>query len=92
MTTYVSFTPAPSASPPFQTVLTLDSASVVATVTWNIAGQRYYLTLTDQAGNLLWSGAMVGSPLGTNIYLAPGIFTASTILYRADTGNFEITP
>jgi hypothetical protein len=61
-------------------------------VTWNLYAQRWYLTLTDQAGNLLWSGAMVGSPLTSAIYLAPGVFSASTILYRADTGNFETVP
>ena len=92
MTTFVVFLPNISASPPFQNVFTLDSASVLGTVTWSLAGQRWYLTLTDQAGNILWSGAMVGSPLGANIYLAPDVFSISTILYRADTGNFEVTP
>ncbi|WP_297505908.1 hypothetical protein [Ferrovum sp.] len=50
------------------------------------------MTLTDNTGNVIWTGAMVGSPLGFDIYLALGIFTTSTILFRADTGNIEVTP
>lgn len=92
MTTTVPFLPNSQVSPPFQAIFTLDGASVVGSVTWNLAGQRWYLTLTDQAGNLLWSGAMVGSPLNADISLATGVFETSTILYRADTGNFEVNP
>jgi hypothetical protein len=92
MTTLIAFSPNPNAAPPFQAIVTLDGASVIMTATWNVAGNRWYLTLTDQAGNLLWSGALVGSPLTANIYLASDVFQISTILYRADTGNFEIVP
>lgn len=53
---------------------------------------RWYVTLTDQNGNIAWSGGMVGSPLGFDIPLAPGVFSTSTLLYREDTGNFEINP
>lgn len=92
MTTYVAFTPNPNGAPPFQTVFTLDGASVIGTVTWNFAGQRYYLTLTNQSNTILWCGGLVGSPSGQNIYLAPSVFSTSTLLYREDTGNFEVTP
>lgn len=92
MTTLVQFLPNGQASPPFRTIFTLDGASVIGSVTWNIFGQRWYLSLTDQSGNNLWMGAMVGSPNGANIYLAPDVFQTSTILFRADTGNFEVTP
>lgn len=92
MTTFVPFLPNPSGAPPFQAIFTLDGQSIVGAVTWNFAAQRWYLILTDQSGNILWCGAMVGSPLGADIPLAPGVFSTSTILYRADTGNFEVTP
>lgn len=92
MTTLVPFLPNNLATPPFRTIFSLDGSSVVGTVTWNIFGQRWYLSLTDQSGNNLWTGAMVGSPLTADIPLAPGVFQTSSILYRADTGNFEITP
>ncbi len=92
MTTLVQFTPVNTATPPFQATFTLDGKPYLGTVTWNISGQRWYLTLYAQGGSVVWCGALVGSPLASDIYLAPGIFTTSTILYRADTGNFEVTP
>lgn len=90
-TTTIAFSPSTTASPPFQAIFTLDSASYTASVTWNMAAQRWYLTLTDADGAVTWCGAMVGSPLSTDILLAPGIFTTSTLLYREDSGNFEVT-
>ncbi|NBI44981.1 MULTISPECIES: phage baseplate plug family protein [Burkholderia] len=92
MTTLIAFNPSNATSPPFQETVTLDGSAYSLSAAWNIAGQRWYVTLTDQNGNVVWSGAMVGSPLGFNILLAPGIFTTSTLLYREDTGNFEISP
>ena len=89
--TIIPFQPA-NTSPPFQTVVTLDGAQYALTVTWNVYGQRWYVTLTDDNGNIVWNGAMVGSPLTASIDLAPGIFTTSTILFREDTGNFEVNP
>jgi hypothetical protein len=92
MTTLIPFTPNNSSAPPFSTVAVLDGTTYNISVTWNIVGQRWYLQITDQSGNNLWMGAMVGSSLTYNIYLAPGIFSSSTILYRADTGNLELNP
>jgi len=82
----------PSTTPPFQTTVALDSASFSLSVTWNIAGQRWYATIQDQFANLVWNGPLIGSPLIYDIPLAPGIFSKSTILWREDTGNFEISP
>lgn len=81
-----------STSPPFSYVFTLDGASYHGSVTWNIAAQRCYFTLQDQFANLVWNGPLIGSPLSYDIPLAPGIFSKSTILWREDTGNFEISP
>lgn len=92
MTTYVPLTVNNSASPPFSYVFTLDTKSYTGSIAWNLMAQRWYFTLVDSNSNVTWYGALVGSPIGTNIYLAPGIFTTSTILYREDTGNFEVTP
>lgn len=92
MTTLVVFTPNNNSSPPFSTTVTLDNVSYSLNVTWNISGQRWYAALQDQSGNVIWMGALIGSPLGYDIPLAPGIFQTSTILYRADTGNFEVNP
>lgn len=79
-------------SPPFTGILTLDGSTVVVTVAWNITGQRWYFTLATTSGTVLWSAPLVGSPLDSDILLAPGVFTTSILLYRADTGNFETVP
>lgn len=92
MTTYVPLSISANATPPWQGNFTLDGANYQAQVVWNFAGQRYYLALYDNGGSLVWFGALVGSPLDYDIYLAPSLFTASTILYRADTNQFEVNP
>ena len=92
MTTFIPFTPSSTSVPPFSVPVTLDGTSYTLNVGWNVYGQRYYASLIDQSGNTTWNGGLVGSPLGGNIYLAPNIFTVSTILYREDTGNIEINP
>lgn len=92
MTTLIAFAPNNNSSPPFSTTVTLDNVSYSLNVAWNIVGQRWYASLIDQSGTPAWTGALVGSPLGYDILLAPGIFSASTLLYREDTGNFEVNP
>jgi len=92
MTTRIPFTPNNSNSPPFSTPLTLDGSSYVGNVTWNVFGQRWYMSIVDPTNAVIWCGAMVGSPLNYDILLAPGIFSQSTVLFREDTGNIEVTP
>ncbi|SAK53617.1 hypothetical protein AWB78_01343 [Caballeronia calidae] len=92
MTTLVPFNPSNATSPPFQAIFILDGQAYSGVATWNLTAQRWYLTLLDQSGKPAWSGALVGSPLSADIFLAPGIFSSSTILYREDSGNFEVTP
>ncbi|MHB8914733.1 MAG: hypothetical protein ACYC4K_02850 [Thiobacillus sp.] len=90
--TIIPFTPSNKALPPFVASFTLDGQNYTGVGTWNFAVQRWYFTLTDSYGNIAWNGALVGSPLDYNIYLALGIFQTSTILFREDTGNFEVNP
>jgi len=90
--TTIPFTPSPTQSPPFQTIVTLDSKPYNLTAMWNFAAQRWYVSLTDGSGNVAWYGAMVGSPLNYDIPLAPQVFQTSQILYRADSSQFEVTP
>jgi hypothetical protein len=92
MTTLIPFTPSNASNPPFSTPITLDGVSYVLNVAWNFYGQRYYMTISDTSGNVMWNGAMVGSPLNYDIFLAPGVFNQSTILFREDSGNIEVTP
>jgi hypothetical protein len=92
MTTLIPFVTNNNASPPFSNSVTLDGTSYTLSAFWNISGQRWYCAITDQSNNNIWTGALIGSPLGYDIPLAPGIFSVSTLLYRADTGNFEVSP
>jgi hypothetical protein len=92
MATLIPLTINSTISPPFSSVFTLDGVAYYGSVSWNITAQRYYFQLQDQAANVVWHGALVGSPLGYDIPLAPGVFAESVILYREDTGNFEVTP
>jgi hypothetical protein len=92
MTTYAPFTPTATGNPPWQGRFTLDGAAYNAIAQWNIAGQRWYINLTDISGSTVWYGPLIGSPLDYDILLAPGLFTTSTLLFRADSGQFEVTP
>ena len=90
--TLIAFTPSLTAAPPFSANVTLDGASYILSVSWNIYSARWYVSLSDQFGNLTTNQPLIGSPPGANIYLFPGIFTSSTVVYRPSTQNFEITP
>ena len=92
MTTLTAFAPNSQVNPPFQATFTLDGNVYGGTVTWNVYAQRWYFTLADQTGTVVWNGPLVGSSLTDDVPLAPGIFETSTILFREDTGNFEVTP
>ena len=90
MTTIIPFEP--TASAPFQFQATLDGQIYTCAVTWNLFGQRWYLGCYTLTGTLMFNRALVGSPLGYDINLAAGIFTTSALVYRAPTGQFEISP
>lgn len=62
MTTFIDFTPSNVSVPQFQA--TLDGALYNVTVTWNLAGQRYYVNIYDQSGTLVVALPQIGSPVG----------------------------
>ena len=80
-----------TAAPPFSTQVTLDGDLYTLSFTWNLIG-RWYYTIIDQYGNLVYSAGLVGSPQGYDILLCPGIFQLSTLLYRSGTGSIEVGP
>lgn len=90
--TLIAFLPSVSGAPPFSAVVALDGATYSLVVMWNFYRGDWYFSLTDAFGNLIINQPLIGSPPNANIYLAPGIFTSSTMVYRVSTGNFEITP
>ena len=92
LTTIIAFTPSNTSAPPFAVSVTMDGAVYQLSCFWNLYRGGWYYQLTDQNQNIVITAALVGSPLTSNTYLAPGLFTTSTLLYRADTGNFEVGP
>ena len=91
MTTYVPFNPINNGNVPWKGQFTLDGQAYTAQASWNLFGQRWYLSLFA-GGTVVWFGPIIGSPLDFDIPLAPGVFQTSTLLYRSDTGNFEVSP
>ena len=90
--TTIPFTPNNSNAPPFQALVTLDGVSYNLITMWNLYRGDWYVNLTDQSGNVIINQPLIGSPPDFNIYLFPGLFLTSTVLYRVSTGNFEIGP
>ncbi len=91
--TLIPFTPnSNSNTSPFTTILALGVASYVFQVAWNVYRGDWYFSLTDQSGNPIINQPLIASPPDADIYLAPGLFPTSTIVYRPSTGNIEIGP
>ena len=90
--TTIKFLPSPNAAPPFQAIVTLDGQSYALIAMWNFYRGDWYVSLTDQSGNLVCNQPLIGSPPDSIIPLFPGNFTTSTISYSVSTGSFVITP
>lgn len=91
MTTY-AFNPINSTTPPWKQQIVLDNDPYVLSAYWNLYAQRWYVNLATQDGTLVQYSPLIGSPLDYDIPLFPGLFTASTVIYRADSGTIEVTP
>lgn len=80
MTTFTTFQPPPNNSFSFQP--TLDGNSCDAVVWWNVDGQRWYVSVTQQNGQSLFNLPLIGSPqpkLISSLTWANGIVKAATI-------------
>jgi len=90
--TTLAFNPRATGYPPFSALVTLDGAPYRLTAMWNLYRFEWYISLADQSGNLVVNQPLIGSPPDSNIYLAPGVFTTSTLVYRTSLAQFEIEP
>jgi hypothetical protein len=86
-TTLINFAPSPYA--PFQFQPTLDGSVYTAIITWNLYSQRYYLDLYNLGGTHIFTIALIGSPIGTDISMTGGYFTTE-LVYREPSKRFEI--
>jgi len=88
-TTYVFST---SAASNFAFNATLDGALHTVTVPWNVTGQRWYVQVNDQSGDLILYMPLVSSGAGNPVNLTWGYFSASTLVYYGATGTFVVSP
>ncbi len=90
MTTFTTFVT--SSVAPFQFNPTLDGTTYIATCTWNVYGERYYINIYTQTRTLVMSRPIIGSPNNYDINLLFGYFKNSTLVYRTSSNQFEVTP
>ena len=85
--TVVNFTPNPYSN--FQFQATLDGANYTVVVTWNLYGQRYYISIYTLTNHLVVISPLIGSPLDYDISLTAGYFDTK-LVYREPMQQFEI--
>ena len=90
MTTIVNFTP--SSLQPIQFSATLDSSSYNCICTWNISGQRWYITVYDTNSNVILNLPLIASPLTYPINILAGYFTTSTLVYYVENQQIIVSP
>lgn len=88
MTTF-AFVQPPSS--PFQFTAIFDGSSYLVSVPWNFFGQRYFVRVYDQDGQLICSVPRVTSG-AVDINLVAGYFQTSSLTWRDGTGLFEVLP
>lgn len=89
MTSYI-FNVSP-ATIPYAFNPTLDGNVYSATVWYNSQDNRPYITISDLSGNVIFTVAMVESPIGYDISITYGYF-ASTLVWQPDNGLIVVTP
>lgn len=61
-------------------------------VTWSLFGQRWVVNIYTLTGTLVVAKPLRSSPDGYDINLVAGYFKTSTLIYRASSNSFEISP
>lgn len=64
----------PSNSTAFTFNPTLDGVIYTATITWNVAGERWYITITDSSGNVILNMPVISSDASYPISMTLGFF------------------
>lgn len=90
MTTLTQFIPTVNQNFTFQP--TLDGQQYSCVVTWSLFGQRWVINLYTTQGVLVVQKPLRGSPVDYDINLVSGYFLTSSLVYRAGTNNFEVSP
>ncbi len=94
MTTYTPL--GQSITTPFQFTATLDGDNYTVSLAWNTFGQRFFINITDQGGNLILATPLISSADASTgfpaINLVGGYFVTSTLIFRESTQQFEVAP
>lgn len=85
--TIIDFSPTTTSVFTFQP--TFDGSVYTCVVSWNLAGQRYYVSCYSLAGILIFNLPLIGSPLDYDISITAGYFTTKMV-YRVQSGVIEI--
>jgi hypothetical protein len=88
-TTYYTFTGNETTAPTFTP--TLDGTQYNLVCKWNLYSQRWYAVITDSSGTLILCRPLVESPIGYDINILFGVFTSTTLVWRVDNGQIEVT-
>lgn len=80
-TTLFQFAPSTDASPPYSFSFETEGEIYTGQVTWNLAGQRWYLQVYDSSFTLLINHPLISSPTSQPQNLVPGIFSRTTISF-----------
>lgn len=68
----------------------LDGSVYNCQIKWNIAGQRWYLNVTDNSGARLLTTPLIGSPVGADINLLFGVFSSTKMVWRYPNTQIEV--
>jgi hypothetical protein len=90
VTTYVHLAPPPGRGFTFQA--TFDDTAYTLNVTWNVFGQRWFITCLTANNVPIFHLPVVGSPQDGDINMLAGYFQRSTMVFRDHGANFEINP
>ena len=69
----------------------LDGTVYTCQMKWNIAAQRWYLLITNSAGNPVLNTAVVGSTSAGGINLLNGVFISTNMIWRENNGKIAVT-
>lgn len=68
----------------------LDGEVFNCQIKWNIAAQRWYLTVTDNSGRRQLTIPLMGSPAEFDINLLVGAFSTTKMVWRVTSGQIEV--
>lgn len=90
-TDYIPFQPDENSAPPFRFQGSAAEGLLTFSLTWNMAGERWYLRVQDSHGETLLYRPLIGSPPDQSINLIRTI-SRSQLVFREKNNVFEITP